>query len=29
MQAETTTNGGAIPASAVGHVSVDWIAIWN
>lgn len=29
LQAETTTSGAAIPASAVGHVSVDWVAVWN
>lgn len=29
LQAETTTSGAAVPANAVGHVGIDWIAIWN
>ena len=29
LQAETTTSGATVPKSAYGHVSVDWVSIWN
>jgi len=29
LQAETTTDTVPVPASAAGHIDIDWISIWN